>query len=137
MKQNYVVTLHMTLLGSLLNCLHTNFRDCGSPEDYLERADGKKCQSTEIIGRRVVLIGASNLGHRVPHFAAPNMEFTSVIKPGWIATGKNVADWLRESRNQLWKQLPLCLTCLVTAQSVSSNLTEPHHCRFIATGNIT
>jgi hypothetical protein len=52
----------------------------------------KTCQSEEIIGKNVLLIGASNLGHSVPHFAASNLEFTSVIKPGWIATAKNVAE---------------------------------------------
>jgi lysophospholipase L1-like esterase len=37
-------------------------------------------------------VGASNLGHSVPHFDGTNFEFVPVIKPGWVATVENVAE---------------------------------------------
>jgi hypothetical protein len=80
------------LLGSLLNCLFSNFRACASPEEYLARADGKNKLSKEKSEQRIVLVGASNLGHSVPHFAGTNLEFVPVIKPGWIATVENVVE---------------------------------------------
>ncbi len=80
------------LLGSLLNCLFSNFRACASPEEYLARADGKNKLSKENSEQKIVLVGASNLGHSVPHFAGTNLEFVPVIKPGWIATVENVVE---------------------------------------------
>ncbi len=115
------------LLSSLLNCLYANFRACASPKDYLERADGKNQQSEDSIGKKIVLIGASNLGHSVSHFAGSNMEFTNVIKPGWVATVEKVSELVRTVK----KLAP------EAAQSVSNSSMEPHPCRFIATGNIT
>jgi hypothetical protein len=79
------------LLGSLLNCLFSNFRACVSPEEYLARADGTKTSSKNNNEQKVVLVGASNLGHSVPHFAGSESEIVTVIKPGWIATSENVA----------------------------------------------
>jgi hypothetical protein len=43
-------------------------------------------------GQRIVLIGASNLGHTGRHFAGADMVFIPVIKPGWVATVENVAE---------------------------------------------
>jgi hypothetical protein len=80
------------LLGSLLNCLYSNFRACASPEDYLAREDERKNHSEEKQGQKIVLIGASNLGHAVRHFAGADKVFIPVIKPGWVATVENVAE---------------------------------------------
>jgi lysophospholipase L1-like esterase len=80
------------LLGSLLNCLFSNFRVCASPEEYLVRADGKDKPCEKSGEQRIVLVGASNLGHAVPHFAGTKLEFVPVIKPGWVATVDNVVE---------------------------------------------
>jgi hypothetical protein len=80
------------LLGSLLNCLYSNIRACTSPEEYFAREDEKNNQSEEKHGQRIVLIGASNLGHSVPHLAGTDMVFVPVLKPGWVATVENVVE---------------------------------------------
>jgi hypothetical protein len=80
------------LLGSLLNYLYSNFRACALPEDYLAREDGMENYSEEQKEHKIVLVGASNLGHSVRHFAGADMVFIPVIKPGWVATVENVAE---------------------------------------------
>jgi hypothetical protein len=52
----------------------------------------KNNQSEEKRGQRIVLVGASNLGHSVPHFDGTDMVFVPVIKPGWVATVENVVE---------------------------------------------
>jgi hypothetical protein len=73
----------------LLKCIYDNFRACSRPENYLVRADSnaKKSENSEI---RVALVGASNLRHSLPHFAATNMKFVDITQPGWQATPENV-----------------------------------------------
>jgi hypothetical protein len=54
------------LLGSLPNCLFSNFRACASPEEYLVREDGKDKLSEKGSEQRIVLVGASNLDTQCP-----------------------------------------------------------------------
>jgi hypothetical protein len=42
--------------------------------------------------QRIVLVGASNLGHSVPHFAGTDLAFVPVVKPGWVVTVVNVVE---------------------------------------------
>jgi hypothetical protein len=72
--------------------LYSNFRACAIPEDYLAREDERKTHSEEKQEQKIVLIGASNLGHSVRHFASADKIFIPVIKPGWVATVENVAE---------------------------------------------
>jgi hypothetical protein len=77
------------LLGSLLRCLFKNFRACSRPESYLVRAD-ETHNLSESHGKKVMLVGASNLGQSLPHFSAPNLELVGVTVPGWTPCPENV-----------------------------------------------
>ncbi len=46
--------------------------------------------------QRVMLVGASNLRHSLPHFAGTNLNFIDKTSPGWIATSENVEQLVRE-----------------------------------------
>jgi hypothetical protein len=74
----------------MLQEIHENFRTCQSPELYLARADEKSLQSEKKTEQRVLLVGASNLKHSVPHFADATMTFVNVTTVGWMATAENV-----------------------------------------------
>ncbi len=78
------------LLSSMLQEIHENFRACQGPEVYLARADGKTFQSEKQTELRVLLVGASNLKHSVPHFADTTMLFANITTSGWMATAENV-----------------------------------------------
>jgi hypothetical protein len=90
------------LLSSMLQEIHENFRACQSPENYLARAAGNHLQSEEKTEKRVLLVGASNLKHSVPHFAGTAMTFANITTVGWMATGENVKKLMAliESRSQ-------------------------------------
>ncbi len=69
------VTLHglpkdtlCELLSTLIKNIHGNFHTCASPESFLERASSMV--STEPVGQKVVLIGASNLKNSARHFSS-------------------------------------------------------------------
>jgi hypothetical protein len=74
----------------MLQEIHENFRACQSPELYLARADEKTFQSEEKMEHRVLLVGANNLKHSVPHFADTTMSFANITTSGWMATAENV-----------------------------------------------
>jgi lysophospholipase L1-like esterase len=74
----------------MLQEIHDNFRACQSPEIYLARAAEKPVQSEEKKEQRVLLVGASNLKHSVPHFADATLTFANITTAGWIATAENV-----------------------------------------------
>jgi hypothetical protein len=57
---------------------------------YLARAAEKPLQSEKKTEQRVLLVGASNLKHSVPHFADATMTFANVTTVGWMATVENV-----------------------------------------------
>jgi hypothetical protein len=78
------------LLSSMLNEIHENFRACSSPELYLVRADVKIPQSETNMENRILLVGASNLKHSVPHFADTSMTFANLTTAGWLATAESV-----------------------------------------------
>jgi hypothetical protein len=68
------------LLGNLLNNVFENYRACSRPEVYLARADVAKTVSENNV-QKVILSGASNLRHSVPHFADPGMSFDDITVP--------------------------------------------------------
>jgi hypothetical protein len=78
------------LLSSMLREIHENFRACSNPELYLVRADAKDSQSETKTEHRVLLVGASNLKHSVPHFADTSMSFANITTAGWLATAETV-----------------------------------------------
>ncbi len=78
------------LLSSLLKEIHENFRACSSPEKYLVRADENGNQSENQAEQRVLLVGASNLKHSLPHFAGTSMIFSNITTAGWTPTVDNL-----------------------------------------------
>jgi hypothetical protein len=86
----------------MLQEIHENFRACQSPETYLARAAEKPLQSEKKTEKRVLLVGASNLKHSVPHFAGTAMTFANITTVGWMATAENVKNLgaLIDSRSQ-------------------------------------
>jgi hypothetical protein len=78
------------LLGSLLNCVFTNFRACSNPEDYLARVDVSQKES-EITEQKVILVGASNLRNSLPHFDGASYRIVDATVSGWIATPDNIS----------------------------------------------
>ncbi len=81
--------LQCELLGILLNLIFENFRACQRPEEYLVRADVEKLES-ENREQKVLLVGASNLSHSLPHFSDPSVSFIDITQPGWIASPENI-----------------------------------------------
>ncbi len=81
------------LLGSLLRCLFENFRACSRPESYLARADEIETTSGNA-GQKVTLVGASNLGHSLPHFTDEKLNFVAVTVPGWTPSPENIKSML-------------------------------------------
>jgi hypothetical protein len=81
------------LLGSLLRCLFENFRACSRPESYLARADEIETTSGNA-GQKVTLVGASNLGHSLPHFTDEKLEFVAVTVPGWTPSPENIKNMI-------------------------------------------
>jgi hypothetical protein len=78
------------LLSSLLKEIHENVRACSSPEKYLVRADENESQSENRTEQRVLLVGASNLKHSLPHFAGTSMTFSNLTTAGWTPTVDNL-----------------------------------------------
>jgi hypothetical protein len=78
------------LLSSLLKEIHENFRACSSPENYLGRADGRETQSETQAEQKVLLVGASNLRHSLPHFTGTSVTFSNITTAGWTPTADNL-----------------------------------------------
>jgi hypothetical protein len=87
------------LLSNLLGYLHENFRACSRPENFLVRADENKTGSENKTEEKILLVGASNLKHSLPHFEEAGLRCTFVGKPGWISSAANVAELIAEVRN--------------------------------------
>ncbi len=49
--------------------------------------------------KKILLVGASNLKHSLPHFEEDGLRCTFVGKPGWISSATNVAELVTEVRN--------------------------------------
>jgi hypothetical protein len=86
------------LLGNLLKYLHENFRACSRPENFLVRADENKSGSENKSEIRILLVGASNLKHSLPHFEEAGLRCTFIGKPGWISSTANVAELISDVR---------------------------------------
>jgi lysophospholipase L1-like esterase len=78
------------LLSSLLGCIYEKFRACSRPEAYFERADEVNILS-EVTEQKVMLVGASNLRHSLPHFAGTGTCVIDHTIPGWTPSPDNVA----------------------------------------------
>jgi lysophospholipase L1-like esterase len=82
------------LLSLLLGCTYEKFRACLRPEAYFERADDIKILS-EDNEQKVMLVGASNLRHSVPHFAGTGACVIDHTIPGWTPSPENVAGMVK------------------------------------------
>ncbi len=78
------------LLWSLLDCLCSTFHVCNNPEDYLQRVITAPLEETKPKEKKVVLVGASNLGNCSDAFRQSGLEVVDLIVPGWLATPENV-----------------------------------------------
>ncbi len=76
------------LLNTLIKNIHGNFQTCASPESFLVRATSML--STEPSGRKVVLIGASNLKNSARNFSSNGFEVQDLTVPGWVASHENI-----------------------------------------------
>ncbi len=74
----------------MLNDVFKNYRACSRPKVYLARADVAKTVSKNNV-QKVILSGASNLRHSVPHFADPGISFEDITVPGWVASPESIA----------------------------------------------
>ncbi len=91
------------MLSSLLKEIHENFRACSSPENYLVRADGRETQSETHAEQKVLLVGASNLRHSLPHFTGTSVTFSNITTAGWTPTDDNLKkleDAIRDKANE-------------------------------------
>ncbi len=82
------------LLSLLLGCIYEKFRACLCPEAYFERADEIKILS-EDNEQKVMLVGASNLRHSLPHFAGTGACVIDHTIPGWTPSPENVAGMVK------------------------------------------
>jgi hypothetical protein len=70
------------LLGLMLANIYEKVRACSRPEKYLVRANESKIESENCNAQKVMLVGASNLRHSLPHFAGTNLNFIDKTTPG-------------------------------------------------------
>jgi hypothetical protein len=77
------------LLSTLLGCIFEKFRACSRPEAYFERADAVNTLS-ENIEQKVMLVGASNLRHNLPHFAGAGTCVIDHTTRGWTPSSDNI-----------------------------------------------
>jgi hypothetical protein len=54
-------------------------------------------------------VGASNLKHSFPHFAASDMDFEDIKEPGWTASAENVAKMTAEVGKKIHKIGCICI----------------------------
>ncbi len=82
------------LLGTLIKTIHGNFHTCASPESFLVRATSMV--GAEQYGRKVVLVGASNLRSSARHFVTAGYEVHDLTVPGWVASPENIENLKKE-----------------------------------------
>jgi hypothetical protein len=76
------------LVGTLLHTVNRDFQTCSNPENFLVRDFMTEEPGTET--QKVILLGASNLGHCAVRFRNLGIAVVDLTIPGWIATPENV-----------------------------------------------
>ncbi len=119
------------LLGLMLTRIYETFRACSRPENYLVRANDSKIESENCNVQKVMLVGASNLRHSLPHFAGSDLNLINLTKryQDGLQPARTLKVLWRKSEPKHQKQQLLFSICLGTARSGMSNLLmEPYHC---------
>ncbi len=80
------------LVHTLLDTVHRDFQTCTHPENLLARE--LHTVGTNISMQKVILLGASNIGHCADRLRREGIEVLDLSCPGWLATGKHCnASW--------------------------------------------
>ncbi len=82
----------LELVRTLLSTVYRDFQTCLSPENYLVR-EFKTAESDNEM-RRVVLLGASNLGGCADRLKNLGLSVVDLTSPAWIASLTHIANTL-------------------------------------------
>ena len=82
------------LVRALICSVNNSFSTQVDPEVILTREQSQSTDTKHI--SRVVVLGASIMGHVVPYLAASGVEIVDLSQPGWVPTEKGLADFLQK-----------------------------------------
>jgi hypothetical protein len=82
------------LVRTLIHTVNKDFQTCSNPESFLVREFMAEEPDTE--SQKVILLGASNLGHCADRFRKLGIAVVDLTIPGWIATPENVTALLEK-----------------------------------------
>ncbi len=80
------------LVRTLLDTVHRDFQTCTHPENLLTRELHTVGTNTSM--QKVILLGASNIGHCADRLRREGIEVLDLSCPGWLATLENIATLL-------------------------------------------
>jgi hypothetical protein len=76
------------LVRTLLDTVHRDFQTCAHPENFLARELQTVGSNTST--QKVILLGASNIGHCADRLRREGFEVIDLSSPGWLATPENI-----------------------------------------------
>jgi hypothetical protein len=82
------------LVRTLIHTVNRDFQSCSNPEDFLVRES--MAEEPDTGAQKVILLGASNLGHCADHLRKLGISVIDLTKPGWIATPDKVSALLEK-----------------------------------------
>ncbi len=82
------------LVRTLIQTVNRDLQSCSNPEEFLVREPTAEEPDTK--AQKVILLGASNLGHCADHLKNLGISVIDLTKPGWIATPDNVSALLEK-----------------------------------------
>jgi hypothetical protein len=77
------------LVRTLLDTVHRDFQTCVHPENFLARE--LQTVGSNTLMQKVILLGASNIGHTADRLRREGFEVVDLSSPGWLATPDNIA----------------------------------------------
>jgi hypothetical protein len=77
------------LVRTLLDTVHWDFQTCAHPENFLARE--LQTVGSNTLMQKVILLGASNIGHCADRLRREGFEVVDLSSPGWLATPDNIA----------------------------------------------
>jgi hypothetical protein len=85
------------LVRTLVETVHRCLQTCASPENFLER--DTLTVASDNLEQKVILLGASNLGHCAQRLRKSGKSVTDLTQPGWIASNENIATMMEKLRD--------------------------------------
>jgi hypothetical protein len=103
-----------------LDTVHRDFQTCTHPENLLVKE--LHTVGTNTFMQKVILLGASNIGHCADSLRREGIEVLDLSSPGWLASPENIALLLGNLKkfHAAWRTHSSWI-CMVTSHTDSSN----------------